>query len=126
MSRRAWQMFFEAGAEVLPAMAGDEDESLGGVDEVELAGEAALEGGVGVANALNDVEQRVDDGVAGDVNGLWVDAFAQEVGTEGLLGRGEVDVGERAASRRFISSGQGAYLSPVRRPASTCPTRIRA
>lgn len=59
---------FKAGAKVVPAVAGDQNEALAWVDEVKFC-KAAFPRGVGT-HPGDHVEQGIHDGVAGDMDGI--------------------------------------------------------
>ena len=76
--------------------------------------------------ACDRPEQRVDDGVAGDAHAApgGLDSAARLRALSGVGQKWSAASG--VTSRRFPSSGNGAWLSPLRRPASTCATGMPA
>ncbi len=73
----------------------------------------------GHRNAARDHPvQSIDHGVAGDEDAVRSDAFAQQVGSDQVVGA-KFNMAAREATTRLNSSGNGSRILPVRNPAST-------
>ncbi len=83
---------FQAAVEILPPVAGDQDQPLRRIRARQVPVDRRGAGRVGVQDA-DRIQQRVDHRVAGDHDARGVDAFAQQVVAR-LGGRREVQVGE--------------------------------
>ncbi|GAB3933519.1 hypothetical protein GCM10027614_04560 [Micromonospora vulcania] len=98
-------------APVLAAVHGGHDELAGRVDPLRRLGRAPVD----------EVPERVYDGVAGHHDGAGGDALADEV-RPGRAGGARCRAAIRASIARLASSGNGRSRSLVRRPASRCTT----
>ena len=102
----------KALAEILAAMACDQHHAA-----ITATGGTCPATHVGGSFPVHGPQQRVDDGVPRDVDRGRMRSRASDLRPRGV--GAQCSAATRLATRRFSSSGQGASMFPVRKPAST-------